>query len=426
MGLLILTIGFFIFIIVGTPIAFAMGGASLVYALMVNPGIILAFPQRLFAGSDRFILIALPLFILAGEIMNRGGVTQRIIDFSMYIVRPIKGGLGEVNVVSSMIFGGISGSSVADTSAIGSMLIPQMVKKGYDLPFATGVTVASSTMGQIIPPSIPMLIFAMIANVSVGALFLAGILPGLLIGCTQIGMVYYISKKRGYHPIQTKFVLKDFVTTARDGLLSVLMPVMIVLTVSFGVATPSESAGVAVLYALILGILVYKELNLKEIGAILKKTLITSSSLMIIVSFASVFAWLLTIEQAPSLLANFMLDLSIHKNWILLMLVAFILLIGTFIDGGPALLLFVPILIPIMDGLGVDRLHFGAIMVVGLAVSLVTPPVGMCLNAACKISGLSITKIFRGALPLLICNAIVLLLVTFIPGLSLWIPSFFF
>lgn len=423
MEISILIVPFFLLVILGVPICFSLGGSGILYLVLNNPDFLVAFPQRVWAGTNSFVLIALPMFVLAGELMNRGGITQRIIRFCLYIVRPFRGGLGEVNVVASMIFGGISGSSVADTSAIGTVLIPNMEKAGYSKGFAVGVTVASSTMGMIIPPSIPMLIYAMVSEVSIGSLFLAGLIPGILVGVTQITMVYVISRRKGFHPIYEKFDRVDFLKTSRDGFLAMVMPLVIVLSVSFGIATASESAGVAVLYASLLGFLVYKEIKPGNIPPILKKTIITSSSIMLIVGFSMLFTWILSMERIPYILGEYILDLNISKFWLLVLINVVILLVGTFIDVGPAIILLTPILIHVMEGVGISPLHFGTILICGLAVGLVTPPVGACLNACTKICGVPVVRIFWHAIPFVICNVIVFFLVTFIPALSLWLPS---
>lgn len=423
MMLTIMLILLVVLILLGVPIAFSLGASSIVYFLVERPALITMVPQRIWAGTNNFIIIAMPLFILAGELMNRGGLTKRIIDFSLLLVRPIRGGLGEVNVVASMIFGGISGSSVADTSALGSILIPNMVKKGYSKGFSAGVTVASSTMGMIIPPSVPMLIYAMISGASVGRLFLAGLVPGILIGISQLVVVYILSKKHGYHPPVSKFDAREAISTIRNGMLAILMPLIIILTVSLGIATASESAAVAVLYAAILGLFIYKELTLRDIIISLKKTVMISSSIMVIVGFTMVYTWILAVEQIPVFIADFILGLQVHPFVIFIFLDILILFIGTFVDVTPSLLLLVPILLPVMRQFGIDELQFGAIMIVGTAIGLVTPPVGMCLNVATKICGLSIMQIFRHALPFIICNVIILILVTFIPAVSTWLPS---
>ncbi|OHD77403.1 MAG: C4-dicarboxylate ABC transporter [Spirochaetes bacterium RIFOXYC1_FULL_54_7] len=423
MMLSIMLIILVVLILLGVPIAFSLGASSIIYFLVERPTLITMVPQRIWAGTNNFIIIAMPLFILAGELMNRGGLTKRIIDFSLLVVRPIRGGLGEVNVVASMIFGGISGSSVADTSALGSILIPNMVKQGYGKGFSAGVTVASSTMGMIIPPSVPMLIYAMISGASVGRLFLAGLVPGILIGLSQLVVVYVLSKKHGYHPPVSKFVAREAIATIRNGMFAILMPMIIILTVSLGIATASESAAVAVLYAAILGLFVYKELSLRDIVIALKKTVMISSSIMVIVGFTMVYTWILAVEQIPVFIADFILGLQVHPFVIFIFLDILILFIGTFVDVTPSLLLLVPILLPVMRQFGIDELQFGAIMIVGTAIGLVTPPVGMCLNVATKICGLSIVQIFLHALPFIICNVIILILVTFIPAVSTWLPS---
>lgn len=410
-------------ILLGVPIAYSLGGSGILYLLLDNPSFLMSFPQRVWSGVDSFILIAMPLFMLSGELMNHGGLTKRLVDFSLLLVKPIKGGLAEVNVVASMIFGGITGSSVADTSALGSILIPDMVKKGYPRGFTTGVTVASSTMGMIIPPSIPMLMFAMVSGVSVGKLFMAGLIPGLMIGIFQLVYTWIVSQKRGYHDLERYSEKKKNGQIAKDGILAILMPVMILVTVSAGIATASESAAIAVLYALILGFFVYKELSAKTLWSSLKKTAIMTASIMIIGGFTMIFTWILAVEQIPNQIASFLLGSNIPSWVIFLFLDILILFLGTFLDVVPCILLIAPILMPVMVQLGMSELQFGIILVVGLASGLVTPPVGMCLNVASKISGESIVEVFKDALPFLACNLIVLLLVTFIPGLSLWLPS---
>lgn len=414
-----------VLVMVGIPICYALGISGALYILFTQPDFIAMLPQRVWAGTNTYVMIALPLFIMAGELMNRGGITKRIINFCLYLVRPIRGGLGEVNVVASMIFGGISGSSVADTSAIGSVLIPQMEEKKYTTGFSAGVTVASSTMGMIIPPSIPMLTYAMISGASVGSLFLAGLIPGILIGLSQLIMVYLMSRKQNHTITHEPVKVKEVIHTTKDGLLAIIMPAVIVITVSLGVATASESAGVAVLYAMILGFFVYKELKVKDLPGILKRTVVTSSSVMIIIGFSMIFGWIMAMEQVPAAIAGFFMNLEINRFWILLILDLFILFIGMFVDVTPALLLLTPILIPVMQYFGISDLQLGAIMIVGLAIGLVTPPLGMCLNAATKICKLSVVQIFKNALPFVLCNILILLLVTFVPSLSLWLPSLF-
>lgn len=425
MDVAILLISMVLLIILGFPICFSLGFSGAIY-FAFNPDFLIMMPQRIWAGANMSLMVALPLFIMAGLFMNIGGITEKIIDFCTCLVKPIKGGLGEVNVIASMIFGGISGSSVSDTSALGSVLIPEMDKRGYSKKFATGITVASSTVGMIIPPSIPMIIYSTISNESVGALFLAGLIPGVLVGITQLVLVYVISRVKGYPYESGEFKINELFRKTKDGILALLMPVFIVLSVSLGIATATESAGVAVIYAVILGFFVYKGLKIKNFYNVLKQTLLNSSTIMLIIAYAYIFIWILAFEQVPGMIGNFIINLDISYLWVLVFLDVLILLIGMFIDVGPALLLLGPILVPVMETLGMNLLQLGAILIVGLGIGLATPPIGMCLNAASRISGLSITEIAKEAFPFLICNIIILVLVTFVPALSLWIPGLFY
>lgn len=420
---LILTLLFFI--IIGLPISFSLGLSSIVYFIF-NSNFLIMMPQRIWAGANSSVMVALPLFCMAGMLMNLSGITRKIIDFCSYLVKPFKGGLGEVNVIASMIFGGISGSSVSDTSALGSVLIPEMEKRGFNKAFATGITVGSSTVGMIIPPSIPMIIYSTISNESVGALFLAGLVPGILIGITQLILVYIISRRNNYPIEEGKFELKEMLKRSVDGVFSISMPLFIVLSVSFGIATATESAGIAVLYAVIIGFLVYRKLKIDYFKEVAKETILTSSTIMIIISFAYVFIWILAFERIPDIIGNFILSLNISYFWILVFLDILILLIGMFIDVSPALLLLGPVLVPVMETLGMDLLQLGAILIVGLGIGLATPPIGMCLNAASKISDMPIMDIAKEALPFIVCNILILILVTFFPAVSLWVPGLFF
>ncbi len=422
MNLIILFASLIIFILVGVPIGYSLGLSGILYFVADNPTFLMTVPQRVFSGLNSYILIAMPLFMLSGELMNHGGLTKRLINFALLICKPFRGGLGEVNVVASMIFGGITGSSVADTSALGSILIPDMIKQGYSKDFSTGVTVASSTVGMIIPPSIPMLMFAMISGVSVGKLFMGGVIPGILIGVFQLIVVWVVSEKRGYHKIEAK-IDGGKKKVIIDGLCSMLMPVMILVFTTFGITTASESAAVAVVYALVVGTLVYKELKWKHIVSALKKTAIMTATIMIIGGFTNIFTYILAIKQVPQAIAAFILGSSIPTWLIFIAFDILVLVLGTFLDVVPCILLIAPILMPVMSQLGMNEITFGMILVVGLAIGLVTPPVGMCLNVGSKISGMSIVDVFKASAPFLICNICVLLLVTFVPFVSLWIPS---
>ncbi len=423
MAMIYLLAGLIVFAVIGVPLAFSIGASCIAYLSAQAPSFLMNMPQKIWGGAYSQLMIAMPLFMIAGELMNAGGITKRIIDLCMYIVRPIRGGLGEVNVVASMIFGGISGSSVADTSALGSILIPAMEEKGYPPKVAAGITVASSTMGMIIPPSIPMIIYAMVSGASVGGLFMAGAIPGILIGLSQVVIVFLISRRKGYHPAKTPFVFRSFLRTLLIGLPAMLMPLFIIFSVSFGICTATESAGLAVFYALIVGIFVYRELKWLHVVKALRKTLISSATIMIIIGFTNIFTWILTMQQVPLHVAAFFSTLQMPPWMILLLLDLLILLIGTFIDVSPAILLLAPILLPVMQNLGVSSLQFGAILITGMAIGLVTPPVGMCLNACTKINKMPVIDIFKGALPYIVCNIMVLIAVSLIPELTTWLPG---
>ena len=416
MSMLILFLSFCVFSFLGIPLYVGLGLASILYLLYASPDFIIMVPQRIWAGMDTYVLIALPLFILAGELMNTGGITKRIINFSLQLVRPFKGGLGEVGIVSSMIFAGISGSSVADTTAIGSVLIPAMEEKGFNKRYATGLIVAASTMGIIIPPSIPMITYSMVSGVSIGLLFMAGVLPGVLIGMFQLIAVQIYKRKNNLHLLEDETARgESFFHATKDGLMAMIMPGIIVASILFGVATASESAGIAVLYAFVIGVFVFKELKIENLPRILRSTIISTSAIMIIIGFSMIFGWVMAIEKVPDSIAAFLLDMNIGKLGLLALLDVFVLFLGTFLDITPILLLITPIFLPVVAKFGVDPLQFGIILIVGSAIGLVTPPLGMCLNAANKISKLPIVDIFYAAWPFLLCNLIVLLLVTFVP-----------
>ncbi len=412
-----------VFALLGIPLAFSIGASSITYMFAQAPNFLQMLPQRVWNGVFSELMIAMPLFMLAGELMNGGGITQRIINFCRQLLRPINGGMGEINVLASMIFGGISGSSVADTSALGSIEIPAMEKEGYPSGVAAGVTVATSTMGMIIPPSTPMIVYAMISGGSVGALFMAGAIPGLLIGITQLVLVYIKSVRHGWHPKRTPFDRRVFWHDVLAGIPALLMPVAIVLSVSFGVCTASESAGIAVLYALLVGFLVYRELSWKHVWEALKKTLISSSAVMLIIGFTTIFTWILTMQKVPQIIAAFFMNMNLPVWGIMLIFDLLILFIGTFIDVSPAILLLTPILLPVMQNYGVSVLQFGAMMIAGMAIGLVTPPVGMCLNACNKINRMPVMDIFRAAAPFVMCNVLVLILISLWSPLTMWLPG---
>ncbi|MDC7125027.1 MAG: TRAP transporter large permease [Spirochaetales bacterium] len=421
----ILLISLVILLVLGVPIAYSLGVSGFLYFLIERPELISVLPQRFFAGMQSYSMIALPLFCLMGSLMNASGITTRLIDFCMLIIGRLRGGLGMVNVFASMIFGGISGSSVSDTASVGAIMIPEMNKKGYSLEYASGITVASSTMGMIIPPSVPMIIYAMAAEESVGKLFLGSAIPGFLIGIIMLFVTFFISYKQKHPREERTLDKKEKLITIQRAILAIIMPLFVIGSVVLGIATATESAGIGVLYAFIIGMFVFKTLKLKDIPKHFKDAAITSAKVMIIIAMSKLYLWILAIERVPEALSCFVSGLSLPPFIILLIIDIIILLAGTFLDVSPAILLLTPIFLPIAQLLGVDGVQFGVILVSGLAVGLVTPPVGMCLNVASSLSGLEIGTIFKSALPFLTANLVTLIAITYIPQLTLWLPSLF-
>ena len=421
--MIILLSSLIVFLVLGIPIAYSLGLSGFCYFLVVHPELLPVLPQRLFAGMNSYAMIALPLFITMGLLMNASGITTRLIDFSLLLVGRLRGGLGSVNVLASMIFGGISGSSVSDTASIGAVLIPEMEKRGYTTEFSCGITVASSTMGMIIPPSVPMVIYALVAEESVGKLFLGSAIPGIIIGLFMLAITIGISYRKKYPREEIQLTRKEQFARVRRSILAIIMPVFVVGSVVLGIATATESAGIGVLYAFIIGIFIIRGLKLKEIPLILKSAIMTSATVMIIIAFSQLYVWILAIERIPQLVAAFVTGLNVPAVVVLLCIDIIILLTGTFVDVSPAILLLTPVFLPAVRVLGMSGVQFGVILICGLAVGLVTPPVGMCLNVASAISKMGIGRIFRGALPFLLANAITLVLITLLPALSMWLPG---
>jgi tripartite ATP-independent transporter DctM subunit len=411
------------FLVLGIPIAYSLGLSGSLYFMIDRPELISILPQRVFSGMNSYLMIALPLFIFMGLLMNTGGLTARLIDFSMIFVGRLRGGLGLVNVLASMIFGGISGSSVSDTASVGAVLIPEMEKKGYTPQFASGITVASSTMGMIIPPSIPMVIYAFVAEESVGKLFLGGVIPGMMIGIFMMGITLGISMWRKYPVEEMRLTYKEILRRTRRGAPALFMPVFVVGAVVIGLATATEAAGLGALYAFVIGFFLYRGLSLRVIPSLLKDAILTSANVMIIIAFSTLYIWILALERIPEAVAAFIAGLDLPLFLILLVIDAIILFMGTFIDVSPAILLLTPVFLPALNAMGMSSIQFGAILITGLAVGLVTPPVGMCLNVASAITRLEIGTIFRAASPFLVANVITLVIVTLVPAASTWLPS---
>ena len=406
--------------LLGIPLALVLGiaGFSVILAMGV-PAQLLA--QRMFTGIDSFPLMAVPFFILAGDLMNRGGTTARIISFADSLVGHIRGGLAHANILGSMIFAGISGSAVADTSAIGSIMIPSMEKNGYDLDFSAAVTASSSVIGPIIPPSIIMVIYGVSVNVSVGGLFAAGFVPGILLGVSLMLVVWRISGVRNY-PMSEGFSGRRVVKEFRNAAWALFAPVIILGGILGGVFTPTEAAAVAVVYSFFVGKFVFKEITWRDLPHILFQSGITTGAILLIISLANVFAWVIAANQIPAKLAALFLAATSTPYVFLLLVNVLLLIVGMFMETGAAIILLAPILAPVATQLGIHPLHFGFIVVLNLAIGMATPPVGVCLFVACGITGMSLERLSKAVVPFIAALVGVLVLVTYVAPISLFLP----
>ncbi len=419
-----LLISFAFFLLIGVPIAFVLGLTPMVAFLFEGeiPHMLLA--QRIFTGMDNPVLMAIPFFILAGNIMSTGQMTRRLVGFCNILVGSFRGGLAYINVFISMVFAGITGAAVADTSAIGSILIPAMRKEGYDSSFSAAVTATSSTIGPIIPPSIPFIIYGVLGEVSIASLFLAGFIPGLLLGLMQMGVVAYYARKRNY-PKGLRISFRQALKATFDAILVLMMPLIIIGGILSGIFTPTESACIAVVYALIISLLVYRDIRLRDLPKIIVNTGVTSSLVMLVIGTASIFSWLLASEELPRYVTETVISVTHNRIVILLLVNVVLLIVGTFLETTASLIILTPVLLPLMNNIGVDPLHFGVILVLNLVIGLTTPPVGVCLFIACAIGGIRLEQIVKAILPFLLASIAVLLIVTYWESLVLAIPKFF-
>jgi tripartite ATP-independent transporter DctM subunit len=421
MALTVLFILLAVFLILGVPVAVALGGASLAYIMIKGlPDVLLI--HRMIGGIDSFPLLAIPFFILAGHLMNTGGITTKIFAFARSLVGWLPGGLGHVNVGASVIFAGMSGAAVADAGGLGNVEIKAMRESGYDTDFSVGVTAASSTIGPIIPPSLPLVIYGVMASVSIGELFAAGLVPGLLMAVSLMVMVAWYSWKRGY-PRDGRISACRIWETFKQAFLPLLTPVIIVGGIATGIFTPTEAAVAAVCYALVLGLLVYRSLTWRHLVRVSMDTIITSAAILMIIASAAVFAWILTSEQVATKLGAALLGITDNTQILLLIMMGIVLLIGLFMETIAAITILVPVLMPIALSAGIDPVHLGILLILNLMLGLLTPPVGMVLFVLAEVSGVRFERCVRATMPFLVPLVIVLLLITFIPGIALWLPS---
>ena len=420
---IILLLGSFTFLLVlRLPIAFCLGASSVITAFFLGLPIPTLF-QRMVNGVESFNLLAIPFFILAGEIMSQGGISDRLIRMADCLVGRMRGGLSQVNILASTFFGGISGSAVADTSSIGSMLIPMMKKSGYDTDFSVAVTVTSSCQGVLIPPSHNMILFSLAAGgVSIGRLFLGGLVPGLLLGVSLMVTSYIIAVKRNY-PRGKKIPFKEMLAAVWNAFAGLLTCLIIIFGVIFGWYTATESAAIAVVYAFVVTFFLYREIPLKQILPILKRSLRTIAIVLSLIATASMFGWLLAYLKVPTLITRALLTVSDNKIVILLLINIMCLVLGCIMDMGPLILILTPILLPVCQSFGMDPVHFGSMLILNLAIGLCTPPVGAALFVGCSIGKIKIEQVTKACLPFYAAMIVTLLLVTFVPGLVMAVPN---
>lgn len=407
---------------INTPIAIAIGVASVTAILIQGDFSLMMVVQRMFGGTDSFHLMAVPLFMFTGTIMEAGGISRRIIDFANALVGWLPGGLAAVTIVSAMFFAGISGSAAADAAAVGAIMIPAMKKSGYESDFAAAVQASGGSIGVIIPPSIPMIIFGFLTGASIGQLFAAGILPGILVGLSLITVATFISWKKGY-AATIPFSMEETWRTFKRSLLSMGAPIIILGGILFGIFTATESAAIAVVYALVVGMFIYKNIKIKDLFQLFLSGAITSSIVMFIIATASVFSWIAAIEDIPAQLAGTLLGMSDNPIVLLLLINIILLIAGTFVETTAALILLVPMITAMVPSLCIDMIQLGVIVVTNLAIGMLTPPMGICLIVSCSISNDSIAAISRRILPFLGILIVDLLIITFYSPITMWMAN---
>jgi tripartite ATP-independent transporter DctM subunit len=417
--------GFLLLLVIGVPVAIALAGSSLLYVMLegVQPHLVVL--HRMIGGIDSFPLLAIPFFIMAGSLMNSAGITNRIYDFALALVGWLKGGLGHVNVVGSVIFAGMSGTAVADAGGLGNIEIRAMRDHGYSVDFSVGITGASSTIGPIIPPSLPFVIYGVMANASIGKLFAAGVIPGLVMAATMMIMVTWYAHTRGWDR-DAKFSIVNLWQTFKRAFLPLLTPVILVGGMTTGVFTPTEAAIAATAYAILLGMAIYRTLSLKKLIKVSMETAETTAIILLIVAGASIFGYLITITKVTDNVAGLVLSIT-TQPWIILLLVnIFLLIVGCFMETIAAITILVPVLLPLMDKIGVDPVHFGLIMVLNLMIGLLTPPVGMVLYILARVANISFERTTRACAPFLIPLLVSLALVTYWPSMVMFLPNLFY
>jgi len=418
---LLLMGSFLVMMVCGVPIAFSLSIAAILTTLVTGQFEAFAIVHRMIGNSSSYTLLAIPFFILAAKLMNTGGITHRIFRAASAWVGAIPGGLGHANVVASVVFSGMSGSAVADAGGLGQIEVDAMVKDGFDPDFSAAVTAASATIGPIIPPSVPMVVYGMMTGVSVGSLFIGGVLPGLLLAVATSVLVFVMAKKRKY-PVQ-KFSWKEVAISTKEAFLSLMTPVIIIGGIWTGIFSPTEAACVASFYAFILSVIVYRGMSVKEVFEAIKQTVADSAGILLIICGAAAFSWLVTMMGMTEALSHALTSLTHNKYVMLLILNIAFLIIGMFMEALAVMTITVPFLIPLMGEFGIDPLHLGVVLVLNLMIGLCTPPVGTSLFICAKTAKISIERMYKAILPFLIPLIIVLFLITYVPECVTWLPG---
>jgi C4-dicarboxylate transporter DctM subunit len=419
-----LAVGIFV---INTPIAFAIGLSSMVAVLMGNLFLgetlnYSIFAQRLFSGPDSFVLICIPFFILAGEIMGKGAIGKRLLDFCGLFVGRIRGGLAQVDITSSMIISGITGSSAADASAIGGMIIPRMIKEGYGKDFTAAVSSAATTVGVIIPPSIPMVLYSVITGTSLVSLYLAGFAPGALFSLSMMITAYIISKRRGYPICVIDMSLREIASTVYKSVLAIFMPLIMIGGVLVGVFTATEGGAVAVFYGLIVEVFVYKEMKIRDLPEMLVNTVVGTGVMLFLLGNANLYGWLLTYDQGPQAIAKLITSTTSNPTYTMTIILVIYLILGCIMDLSVNLLMMVPVFMPVVEQMGWDPIYFGMVTICALSVGLVTPPYGMCLFVTTYIAEAHILDVSKELIPFIVAISVIVFLIAFFPGISLFLP----
>ncbi|SDI05325.1 TRAP transporter large permease [Alteribacillus bidgolensis] len=422
---MIAAIAFFLLLLLGVPIAFVLGLTTLIFVISTgNIAVFESMPSRMYNGLQTFGLVAIPMFILLGEVMNRGGITERLIEFCQTILAHLRGGLAYVNVLANMALASIVGSANAQTAIMSKTMVPSMEKEGYKREFSTALTASSSIIGPLIPPSMPFIVYGVTAGVSIGSLFLAGIVPGIFFGLGFSIAIYFIAKKQNL-PTSEKSEWTHILKSTLNVLPALIIPVFILVGITTGAFTATESAAVAVFIAFLVGFFFYKQLKLKDLPKLFFQTVITSSAVTFLLATSNIFGWVLSVQRVPQMVAEVFLGLTENPLIFLLLINILLLIIGMVIDGLAALILLTPILLPIAVQFGVDPIHFGVIMVINLTLGLMTPPVGTVLFIASSTAKVKVETLIRSIAPFLIISFVILLIITYMPWTSLSIPTLF-